>query len=494
MTAHAERIIVGPGTKARSTRYAIVVMAGVVAVVVVTVTTRARTFTEEDSANLARALHHYTVALDQPHAPGYPLVVLSAHAFTWIGSAVNAYVAVAVLGIVGTILMTYLLGLEMFGRRAAVVASLVVCATPLALYYGSIVSVYPTESLMVPTVALLAHRVARRADRWSAMALFPVLALGGGFRPTILILMLPACLVGMAFGRPHPRDVLAGLLVGIAIVAVWAIPMVVKSGGWHAYSKASGRLYSRQFSQTSVLYGASLHQAAFNAADTVAATAMVALPAVAVVVLAYRPLKSRWGARRPAMWILAASLVPYWVTFFAIQLGKPGYVLATLPIFAVLAGGLVAASARAVSVAVVVTVVVMIGYLVLPQWPLPWRLDAFFPAAHSLHVQDEEALGLRALARSCPRASCTIVSLPTSPRLWYHDPLALYRWYAPDTHVLASDDVSTDRAPLENVLWVGTTLPPAVTALATREGSIGTWVVYRSGTAVTQEIVREAFG
>jgi hypothetical protein len=485
---------IDPGTKAHLRWETLVVVAGVVAVIVVMTLTRARTLTEQDSTNLARALHHYTVAHDQPHAPGYPLVVLAAHAFTWVGSAVNAYIVVAVLATVGTIVLTYLLGVEMFGGRAAVVASLIVCATPLALYYGDIVSVYPTESLMIPAVALLAHRVARRADRFSSLLLFPVLAIGGGFRPTMLVLMLPACVVGIAFGRPRVRDVAAGSLAAIAIVAAWGIPMVVKTGGWQAYSRTSQALYARQFSLTSIFYGASLHQVAFNAANTLGATAMVALPAAAVVLLAFGPQKWAWGLRRPALWIMAASLIPYWVTFFAIQLGKPGYVLATLPIFAVVAGGLVAASARAVSVVLAVAVIMVMGYLVLPQWPLPWRLDAFFPTAHAVHLQDQEALGLRRLGPLCPRNSCTIVSLPTSRRFWYHDPSALFGWYAPNSRVLLSDEVSAHRAALGEVFWVGTTVPGPVSTLATPEGSYGTWRVYRSRGAVTETIVRQAFG
>jgi hypothetical protein len=467
---------------------------GAVVLLVVVATTHARTLTEEDSANLARALHHYTVALDQPHAPGYPLVVLAAHAFTWVGSAAGAYVAVAAIAMVGTIFLTYFLGVEMFGRRAGVISVLIVCATPLALYYGDIVSVYPTEALFVTALALLAHRVARGADRISALLLLPVLAIGGGFRPTILFLMLPACIVGVAFGRPRARDLAAGALGAIAIIAAWGVPMIAKSGGWHAYSKASSSLYRSQFSDTSFLYGASLHQVAFNAANAVGATAMVVLPAVIVVVLAFRRGSTTGWLRRPALWVLVASFIPYLATYLVFQLGKPGYVLAVLPIFAVLAGGLVAESRRAVVAATAVAVVFLAGFLILPEWHLPWRLDAFFPTAHAVHVQDQEALGLRRLAASCPRDSCTIVSLPTSQQFWYHDPVSLARWYAPDSRVLSSDDVSANRASLGEVLWVGTAVPHAVVKLANAEPSVGTWAVYRSQPAVTEQIIRQAFG
>jgi hypothetical protein len=43
--------------------------------VVFQLATRARTLTEFDSINLAKALRDFDVSKDQPHAPGYPLAV-----------------------------------------------------------------------------------------------------------------------------------------------------------------------------------------------------------------------------------------------------------------------------------------------------------------------------------------------------------------------------------------------------------------------------------
>jgi len=457
-------------------------------------TTRARTLTEQDSTNLARALHHYSAALDQPQPPGYPLVVLVAHAFTWTGSIVGAYEAVAAIATVGAVATTYLLGKEMFGHRAGIVAGLIVCATPLVLYYGDLVSVYPTEMLLVPLVALLAFRVATRRDRTSAVLLLPVLAVTGGFRPTALLLMMPAAVVGIVLGRPRWLDVTAGASVGVLILAAWAIPMIQKSGGWRAYEDASRSLYHRQFSQTSFFYGASLHQVAFNGACALGATVMVAVPAAVVVVVGYRGPKSSASMSKPALWILSAWIVPYWIMYFGIQLGKPGYVLAYLPVFAVLGGGLVAASSRVVLLSTGVFVVALLGFLVLPQWPFPWRLDAFFPTANGVHLQDEEALGLRRVASTCPRSTCTIVSLPSSRRFWYHDAASLGAWYAPESRVIESGDVRADRSSLAEVFWVGTTVPESLARLATYVGSAGTWSIYESSPAVTESIVQRAFG
>ena len=200
--------------------------AAALCVVAVALATHAHTLTETDSINLARGLQHYSVATQSPHPPGYPLVVLTAHLFAWTGSILNAYLAVSALAAVATVITTFLLGRELFDDRAGAIAVLVVIATPLFLYYGDIVSVYLTESAMASVVALLAHRVARRADRLSPFFLLPALAVGAGFRPTMLFLMFPVCVVGIVLGRPRVLPLLAGVAVAVGVVLAWAIPMV----------------------------------------------------------------------------------------------------------------------------------------------------------------------------------------------------------------------------------------------------------------------------
>ncbi len=201
-------------------------IAAAAAVVGVHVLSRASTLTELDSTNLALALRDYDVRDDQPHAPGYPLVVAAAQLLGWLGEPVPAYLAFALLASVGAVTTTFLLGRELFDARAGAIAALLLVASPLFLYYASIVSVYPAEALFGPLVVLLAHRVARQADRWSVLALAPMLALAAGFRPTALGLLLPVCIVAVVLGRPRLRDLAIGAGVGVAIVAAWAVPML----------------------------------------------------------------------------------------------------------------------------------------------------------------------------------------------------------------------------------------------------------------------------
>lgn len=473
---------------------------GAASVLAVVLTTHAHTFTEADSIHLAKAFQHYSVATNSPQPPGYPLVVLTAHLFGWTGSILHAYLSVAALAAVATIVATFFLARELFGERAGAVAVLVLMATPLFLYYSDVVSVYLTEAAMAPTVALVAHRVARRADRVSPLLLFPVLAVGGGFRPTMMLLMLPACVVGIVIGRPSTRQLLLGVIIALAIVAAWAIPMVIKTGGWRAYLRASQSTYDQAGKLTSLLYGASISQARFNVEVVVAGTLMLLIPAAVVVLLAYRRRTRTSGlgvgpvSRRidlPTFWILGAWFVPYAVMYLVVQLGKPGYLLAYLPIIAVLAGGLVATFPRVLPVAASIAVATLVTFLTLPQWPLPWRFDNFFPTAHAIQLQDKDAEGLARLGVTCPPATCKIISLDSSKRFWVHDAESLAPWYSGGAQILSLSDIrnSADLLQRMDVYWVGAIVPPVVERLATPVAMYGTWRVLRTSPAVTDRIL-----
>ena len=84
----------------------------------------AHALTEYDSYNLAAGFHDYNPSLDQPHPPGYPLVVLSAHGLGWLGDTIDAYLAFAFIASVIAVVATYALGRAMFGARAGLSASL----------------------------------------------------------------------------------------------------------------------------------------------------------------------------------------------------------------------------------------------------------------------------------------------------------------------------------------------------------------------------------
>jgi hypothetical protein len=461
------------------------------AVIGVHAVARAQTFTELDSTNLALALRHFDVRLNQPHPPGYPLVVAAAHALTWLGGALQAYLAFALIASLGAVVATFLLGRELFGTRAGSLAALLVAASPLFLYYASIVSVYPGETLFGPLVVLVAARVARRSDSWSAVALAPTLALGAGFRPTMLILLFPVCAVAVAIGRPPLRALLIGVSVGAAIVAAWFLPVLAKSGGLSGYLHASN-LYSRASRGTSLLNGASFAGARYNAIQAIAAIILGAAPSLLVLLFGGLRRGLRRGDRLPWL-LLAAWMIPYLALYVFVLFGKPGYAAVCLPAFAVAAGGAARDQRLGLPLAGALAGAGVLFFLFAPSLKLPhrlavYRMAAFLPTANGIRVQDREARFLPVVARRCPRGTCTIVSLGTTDQFWPHEPWDLQRWYAPEARVARLADLR-GRAPSgATVYWIGGQVPPLVRRVARRRAPVGQWQVYVTEGSSTQRL------
>ena len=466
---------------------------GVLLLVVVQATSHAQTLTDQDAINLAMGLEDFDPAADQPHPPGYPLVVLAGHALGWLGDSLDALLGLALVASAVALVATYLLGRSMFGRSAGLVAATLLAATPLFLFYLDIASVYPPETAAAPLIALVAYRVATDAgDRWS-LALFPALALAGGFRPTIIALMLPACAAALWLGRPRLRPVVLGLVAGAAIVAAWAAPTIIASGGWEAYSEASSDLYRGAAERTSLLYGASRSEYVTNAEWSAGATLMVSVPAFALLAL----LAARAGRpsvpRNLAAWtILAAWVLPYLLLNTFVHFGKPGYVMAIVPALQVSAGGLTTSYRRPELAALAVLAAILVVFYTVPNLSLPRKLPAFFPTANSIEVADVEARGLARVSPTCAPPDCTLFSMPPSDEWWARDPRDIGEAYAPGSRVIrTSDYVEMDVLLKGEVLWVGELVPPSVERNAEFEETFGPWSVYRSDPRETMRIVAE---
>ena len=417
-------------------------------------------------------------------------MVASGHLLDWLGEPLGALLGFALVASLATVFTTYLLGRELFGRRAGLVAAALVCATPLFLYYAGIVSSYPAETALAPVVALLAHRVATRGDARSTVLLLPAVALVGGFRPSAMPLLLPLCLIALYAGRPRLRALLASVLAAAAVMAAWAAPMVAKSGGLAAYRRASDDLWARS-GEGSLLTGGSLGDTASTFAITAFAFASIAAPALVAVTicrpwrpagwraLAGRLRESARGGPGSRWLLLVAWVVPYLTVYALVHFGKPGYALAFMPAVNVAAGGVLAGSGRAPAVATALAAAVTAGYALLPTPPLPGRAAVFWPTADSIRTQDEEARALQQLSRACRPPRCAIVSLETSRRYWFHDPKSLAEWYAPGSLVVADEALAT-RPFGGELVWIGSSIPAHVRRRARFERRAGSWVVYRS--------------
>jgi len=237
-------------------------IAGTLAAVVIVahLATLPTTLEDSDSVNFALGVRHFDVAQHQPHPPGYPVFIalakLATPTLSMIGVAAPDVRGLAIWGAIGAGLLVPLLW--MFFRavdgddvRSLMAAVLTVCA-PL-LWLNAARPLSDTVGLAV-AIAGLAALASSRAGHGSAArrewlgALLVGLAIG--IRSQMVILALPFATL-VLFSSRRRMTTIGALGVGIA---VWAIPLVLLSGGPSGYLKALGSQAGDDFTGVVMLW------------------------------------------------------------------------------------------------------------------------------------------------------------------------------------------------------------------------------------------------
>lgn len=302
-----------------------------------------------DSVLFALSLSRYSVPDARPHPPGYPVYIAMAKLLRPFFPDENAtLVALSVLLTAGCAVLVYRLARLVGSRRAAVAASVLFSLSPILLYNSVIATSYPGEAFFMVLVALVAWRAWQAPTTRNAAILGGTFALALGFRQSFLFYLSPlvawALLAPRVGARRAMRNLARAAAAAVGVGLVWAIPMIVLSGGLAEYLKATSL-------QTSLVVFA---QTVFNAGrpawddhltrfllflDT---EKRLVLP-VLVVLLVVGAIASRRAAtwrsalgwpqgfgRFLALWTLPAILF-YLLIFDGWNVGPNGYILILLP-------------------------------------------------------------------------------------------------------------------------------------------------------------------
>ena len=202
---------------------------------------RSETLFAWDSANFAFALEEYNVAFHQPQPPGYPLYVASAKLLYSLGLDANtSYVLLSLAASSLAVWCLFILGWRLYGLQTGVVSALLLGTSSLFWTHGEVAYPYAFLALFSTLVLLLLTETKFGSHNLIVPAAF-VLGLGAGFRPDLLLFLLPVWIYAW-WGRSL-RSLVVGIGVMLLVVLAWGVPTVQLSGGWEAYARASGEHY-----------------------------------------------------------------------------------------------------------------------------------------------------------------------------------------------------------------------------------------------------------
>lgn len=287
-----------------------------------------------DAVNFVLAMRDYDVRLHHPHPPGYPVFVGLGRAVQLVVPDANAaLVTVAMLLSAGAVAALYWLGRALFGRMTGIVAALYLLVSVTFWTNGAVALAYPSLACFGTLVALLAWRCnqeGRSVPQWAPLALSAAYAIGGGFRPDLLLFLLPLWIFGH-WRQPLTRIFLSGALVAVIVLA-WFVPTVALSGGWTGYWNVF-----RAYTNDDVLKRYAVAENGprallVNIRDTAKYTGYalyaLALPVTGAAVWLLAQWR-RW--RNPLVLLFALWMTPMLLFYAWLHIGDPGYVFTFVP-------------------------------------------------------------------------------------------------------------------------------------------------------------------
>ena len=206
-----------------------------------------------DSAEFSLAIGQYNVALSQPHAPGYFLYVMLGRLVNLlVGNPHASLVWLSVVCGSGLVMLLYVLGVEMFGRREGFAAALFGMTSPVVWFDSCVALTYVVDAFLVCAIMVWYWRSLRRGGSWKdAIGIGVLLAIIGGVRQQTIWALVPLLVfVFWNFETCRFRKFLVALIVTAALCAVWMHWMVLLSGGWQSYWSALHRIVGYQARKT----------------------------------------------------------------------------------------------------------------------------------------------------------------------------------------------------------------------------------------------------
>ncbi|MDZ7638962.1 MAG: glycosyltransferase family 39 protein [Bryobacterales bacterium] len=306
-----------------------------------------------DSGNFALAHYYFHPALNQPHLPGYPLFVALSHVVALFTDGMQTnFLFCGMLAGAGALSFLFLLADAQFGRKAALIATALLFLNPAFLTGGLTNQVRVYLALIACATAWFGWKVLTgdRPARSLLVGAF-VVALLCGFRPEMLLLMMPL-LFGPAIVRRLKWPLAAALALYLLTAAPWQAFTVWRTGGEvfaparlseagariAKYIEVSGRYVAQETQRDSPVFGAGVGGALSLVGKAIVWTFQGLWPALILVTVF-----GLWRhTERRQRLLFALWFLPLFAFHATVHIADPDHALSTIPALCLIAGGMLA--------------------------------------------------------------------------------------------------------------------------------------------------------
>ena len=284
-----------------------------------------------DSVNFAYAMREFSVAKEQPQAPGYIVYVWLCRLVDLLfNDAQTTMVWISVIASALAVAALFCLGRSMFDRRIGLITALFLATSPLIWFYGEIALPHILDTLLVIVSAWWLYEVMQGNHRYLYPAI-TVMAIAGGVRQQTLIFLAPMLL--FALRRVGWKRFLVAGILGAMICLAWFVPLMIANDGFSNYMRVMGEFSRRFQSTTSVFMGGGWWGVMRNLIKLTLYSAYgwgtALIPAVMY------GIARLWRREWPRQWekpiFLLLWIVPALVFYSIIHMGQQGLVFVFLP-------------------------------------------------------------------------------------------------------------------------------------------------------------------
>ena len=281
-----------------------------------------------DAVNYALALDHFDMRLHQPQPPGYPLYILLGRAFNlafhdhlvalvWLSAVFSGLGVVAI----------YLAGREMFGRRAGIVAALLLATSSVFWLRGEIATPYTADLFASAIVGWLCYRLVTSSGHTTVWVGALAMGLVGAFRLQTIMFLFPLFLY--ALRRRSWRTAAGAIIVSGSVFGAFFLPAIMASGGPVAFARSMQGIVPI-FGSTETLIRSTKWIRFMKNAGTIARYTVLTLGELVFpfALLGYltRPHWLRFW-RDSKLFFLIIWTLPTWIVYFLIWPGNQGTIL-----------------------------------------------------------------------------------------------------------------------------------------------------------------------